>query len=159
MRFGKKLLLVCAFAGIPATASAISDKSPVFQTGFAYPISHSFAPLPDVVIDRIANPDIASWETIDFDGWVTIALKPVDIRIGPPRTMSRDSVCGAIVSVARTYDLPVPFFANLIWQESSFNAKTISRAGAQGIAQFMPQTAVGYGLIKDRKSTRLNSSH
>jgi hypothetical protein len=49
--------------------------------------------------------------------------------------------------VARAHDLPIPFFANLIWQESKFDTRTISRAGAQGIAQFMPQTAVEYGLI------------
>jgi hypothetical protein len=48
--------------------------------------------------------------------------------------------------VANTHSLPIPFFANLIWAESSFNAKVISRAGAQGIAQFMPKTAVIYGL-------------
>ena len=41
----------------------------------------------------------------------------------------------------------MPFFANLIWQESSFDTRTISRAGAQGIAQFMPRTAVQFGLI------------
>ena len=49
--------------------------------------------------------------------------------------------------MAHTYRLPVPFFANLIWQESSFNPRDISHAGAQGIAQFMPKTAVDYGLI------------
>ena len=49
--------------------------------------------------------------------------------------------------MAQANSLPVPFFANLIWQESSFDTRTISRAGAQGIAQFMPQTAVQFGLI------------
>jgi hypothetical protein len=61
--------------------------------------------------------------------------------------MSRDGLCGAVAAVARANDLPIPFFANLIWQESSFNFKTVSRAGAQGIAQFMPRTAFEYGLI------------
>jgi hypothetical protein len=51
-----------------------------------------------------------------------------------------------VADVANSNNLPVPFFANLIWAESSFNFKTISRAGAQGIAQFMPKTAVMYGL-------------
>src|SRR5262249_48116096 len=40
-----------------------------------------------------------------------------------------------------------PFFANLIWQESSFKSRTISRAGALGIAQFIPETAVEHGLM------------
>ena len=60
--------------------------------------------------------------------------------------MSRASVCSAVVSAARANDLPVPFFANLIWQESGFRPGVVSPAGAQGIAQFMPETAKEYGL-------------
>jgi hypothetical protein len=52
-----------------------------------------------------------------------------------------------MVSVARANGLPAPFFANLIWQESGFNPGVVSRAGAQGIAQFMPETAKEYGLV------------
>jgi hypothetical protein len=51
-----------------------------------------------------------------------------------------------VVSAARANDLPVPFFANLIWQESGFRPGVVSAAGAQGIAQFMPGTAKEYGL-------------
>ena len=50
-------------------------------------------------------------------------------------------MCNAVVSVARANDLPIPFFANLIWQESNFDVTSISRAGAFGVAQYMPQTA------------------
>jgi hypothetical protein len=56
-------------------------------------------------------------------------------------------MCHAVVSVARANDLPIPFFANLIWQESNFDVKSISRAGALGVAQYMPQTANEQGLI------------
>ena len=71
----------------------------------------------------------------------------MDVRIGAPRALSRSSMCNAVVSVARANDLPIPFFANLIWQESNFDVKSISRAGALGVAQFMPQTANEHGLI------------
>ena len=46
-----------------------------------------------------------------------------------------------LVEVARRNDLPLGFFTNLIWQESRFDHDVISRAGAMGIAQFMPDVA------------------
>jgi hypothetical protein len=56
------------------------------------------------------------------------------------------SVCRLIESSARTQSLPVAFLTRLIWQESSFRPNTVSPAGAQGIAQFMPKTADERGL-------------
>lgn len=56
------------------------------------------------------------------------------------------SVCRLIESSARTQSLPIGFLTRLIWQESSFRPNTISPAGAQGIAQFMPKTADERGL-------------
>jgi hypothetical protein len=56
------------------------------------------------------------------------------------------SVCRLIEMSARTQSLPVAFLTRLIWQESSFRLNTISPAGAQGIAQFMPTTADERGL-------------
>ena len=44
-------------------------------------------------------------------------------------------------------DLPVEFFARVIWQESRFNAQAVSGKGAEGIAQFMPATADYRGLV------------
>jgi hypothetical protein len=60
--------------------------------------------------------------------------------------VSLDELCNALFTSAQTNDLPIPFFANLIWQESRLRADDVSRKGAQGIAQFMPQTAVEKGL-------------
>jgi membrane-bound lytic murein transglycosylase MltF len=42
--------------------------------------------------------------------------------------------------------LPIPFFANLIWQESRLRDDAVSKKGALGIAQFMPETAAETGL-------------
>src|SRR3954453_17047838 len=54
--------------------------------------------------------------------------------------------CGGVARAAALYGVPVGFFTRLIRQESNFNTKAISRAGAQGIAQFMPATARWRGL-------------
>jgi hypothetical protein len=57
-----------------------------------------------------------------------------------------DSVCSALAAAASANDLPIDFFSALIWQESRFDPQAVSRAGAQGVAQFMPATASQRGL-------------
>ena len=47
----------------------------------------------------------------------------------------------ALAAAAGENNLPVDFFARLIWQESRSDPTAVSRAGAQGVAQFMPATA------------------
>ena len=64
----------------------------------------------------------------------------------------RDSVCLMIEAAGRANDLPLEFFARVIWQESRFRPDTVGprrRNGerAQGIAQFMPTTAAERGLL------------
>lgn len=56
------------------------------------------------------------------------------------------AVCRLIEGTARSNHLPVDFMTRLIWRESSFRVRVVSPAGAQGIAQFMPQTAAERGL-------------
>jgi hypothetical protein len=61
----------------------------------------------------------------------------------PPTT---DDICRTLEESAAENDLPVEFFARVIWQESRFNAREVSSKGATGIAQFMPRTAEFRGL-------------
>jgi hypothetical protein len=62
------------------------------------------------------------------------------------RTQLPQPLCALIQSAAAKNDLPVGFFARLIWQESRLRPDAVgplTRGGrrAQGIAQFMPSTA------------------
>jgi hypothetical protein len=61
-------------------------------------------------------------------------------------TDTREAICLMIESAAKSQDLPLEFFARVIWQESRFQSDAVgpmTRRGqrAQGIAQFMPGTA------------------
>jgi hypothetical protein len=58
-----------------------------------------------------------------------------------PSPAAPDSLCEVLAKAAASHDLPADFFTRLIWQESHFKADAVSRAGAQGVAQFMPATA------------------
>jgi hypothetical protein len=67
-------------------------------------------------------------------------------------TNTREAMCLMIESAARAEDLPLEFFARVIWQESRFQADAVgpvTRSGqrAQGIAQFMPGTATERRLL------------
>lgn len=59
---------------------------------------------------------------------------------------TREAMCLMIESAAKANQLPLEFFARVIWQESRFQSDAVgpvTRSGerAQGIAQFMPGTA------------------
>jgi len=56
------------------------------------------------------------------------------------------ALCRLIEGAARRQDIPRDFLTKLIWQESSFRTGVVSPAGAQGVAQFMPGTAMERGL-------------
>ena len=64
-----------------------------------------------------------------------------------PHPPTADDICRALEQDAAENELPVEFFARVIWQESRFNARAVSSKGARGIAQFMPRTADYRGLI------------
>src|SRR6516225_9092471 len=79
-------------------------------------------------------------------------VSPVESTQSPSATPSNGAasvarICDALAAAATENDLPVDFFARLIWQESRFDPTAVSRAGAQGVAQFMPATANWRGLV------------
>jgi hypothetical protein len=64
----------------------------------------------------------------------------------PPPDIPMESLCHTLASAAQAHGIPTGFFARLIWQESKFQQRVISHAGAQGVAQFMPAVAAQRGL-------------
>ncbi|MGE0676112.1 lytic transglycosylase domain-containing protein [Pseudolabrys sp.] len=96
----------------------------------------------DAAFDVPAFPTLAALDAA-FDNR-PIELPPVPIPSRRPPTYAE--MCEALASAASAHSLPAPFLIRLIWQESRFRHNVISHAGAQGIAQFMPETANYMGL-------------
>ncbi len=96
------------------------------------------------------KPDKAP-EQAEHTASVTPVAAPVPNPVPkPPRKpvvhRSQREICDTLAKAAHTNNLPVPFFIRLLFQESRFEAGVVSHAGAQGIAQFMPETAASVGL-------------
>jgi hypothetical protein len=73
------------------------------------------------------------------------AERPVPMP--PRRIIPHQLVCAALADAAVDNNLPTPFLIRLIWQESGFKQNAISPVGAQGVAQFMPETAAKMKLV------------
>ena len=85
-----------------------------------------------------SRADMASLPLPDYPDFIVVS--------GRPPSFTKDGLCNIAAQVAAVNNLPVSFFTNLIHQESGFLPHVVSRAGAQGIAQFMPYVAVENGL-------------
>lgn len=124
---------------IPFTSRA----EPAAPDGGTSSPSQSDVPAPptDAAKPDAAKPDAAKPDKIKPD-----ATKPAKAAAHP------ETLCLTVEAAAQANNLPITFFARVIWQESRFNAKAVgplTRSGgrAQGIAQFMPRTAEEKGLL------------
>ncbi len=77
----------------------------------------------------------------------TLAVTRAALRTNP-RLNPVDALllAGTTVDAARTYGIPPEFLAATLLQESAFDPRAVSSAGAVGIAQFMLSTAQGAGV-------------
>lgn len=79
--------------------------------------------------------------------WLTIGLlvSAVAVRADPAHAKSTETIeetaCWIVESAAHSSHVSVGLLTRLVWVESRFQAGVTSPAGAQGIAQFMPETA------------------
>jgi Transglycosylase SLT domain len=122
------------------------------------PIEAKLATLPpaaeaDVAARTTSTPDRASdsaRNTVDaikaaVTAWFSASDEAKDAA-SSSSAVSADAICATLDRSATDNALPLDFFLRLIWQESRFNVFSVSHAGAQGIAQFMPATARRVGL-------------
>jgi soluble lytic murein transglycosylase-like protein len=159
------IIALMLFAAAPAlaqqsdtTAPAGSEaKPPAATPPAAAPADSTAPPPPAATPPSPATPPAASEATPPSAAPppATIEAPPSATPPPPARTGNvdvRESLCLMIESAARAQNLPLEFFARVIWQESRFQADVVgprTRSGdrAQGIAQFMPRTAAERGLL------------
>ena len=95
--------------------------------------------LPDLAIE----PPVPSGVIVNNGEPTGVPLPPI---AKPLIARSTEEICEALTQSARNNDLPAPFFIRLLFQESRFDSTAVSASGAQGVAQFMPETAADMGL-------------
>jgi Transglycosylase SLT domain len=72
---------------------------------------------------------------------ILLVSTPVHAAKAPDRKAFAQSVCTAIDKSSAANNLDRVFFTRLLWKESLFDPNAVSPKGAQGLAQFMPDTA------------------
>src|SRR5215203_2277989 len=126
----------------PSTVVTLASDQPV-QSAAVIPFHSEMSPVPTSEpgpVEIVESPS----ELGELDDKAQ-ALLAADVP-EEPKAFTRSELCHTAASVATANNLPIPFFANLIQQESGFRPHVVSSAGAQGIAQFMPQVAASNGL-------------
>ena len=73
-------------------------------------------------------------------------LQSAEATTKPDPAALAKSICAAVEKSAVDYNLDRNFFARLLWKESLFDPNAVSPKGAQGIAQFMPETVARRNL-------------
>src|SRR3984885_10835739 len=66
---------------------------------------------------------------------------------GPEIDSALTTLCGIVEASAKAEGLPAWFFTMFIWRESAYRPTAVSPPGAQGVAQFIPETASERGLV------------
>ncbi|HZL40803.1 MAG TPA: lytic transglycosylase domain-containing protein [Pseudolabrys sp.] len=93
-------------------------------------------------------------DTTELSMFSSESSEPAELLQAPPLPpvpkpvvhRSRDEICDTLTQAAQSNDVPAPFFIRLLFQESGFKPGVVSSAGAEGIAQFMPETSASMGL-------------
>jgi soluble lytic murein transglycosylase-like protein len=90
-----------------------------------------------------------------YFGVLMLAFGVLTCNAQSPRAASRGEAEYYVAAYSRHYGVPLTFVRALVDQESSWHSCAISRKGATGLMQLMPQTAVRLG-VRDRCNIKEN---
>jgi hypothetical protein len=116
---------------------------------------------PGVPVVRREPSGVAAFSSIQVPNWLRggIVIQPVPFRAGctpltyrPSGFLARRAEArraiyyGMMSAVACEHDIPIGLFDAMIIRESGYNPIATSTANAYGLAQLMPETAIGLGV-------------
>jgi hypothetical protein len=142
-------------------SSALAADQKLFNDRFDADKAPVASPLPDPSVTETVRAKTPALEAVAANTQIEIPqqsdtsalLAPRDLPLPEPKPQPKlvvhhttDELCDSVTEAAQNNNLPVPFFIRLLFQESKFKPDAVSHAGAQGIAQIMPQTADALGL-------------
>jgi hypothetical protein len=101
-----------------------------------------------IAVATIADAPVDIPPQADADAVVAPRALPPPLPPVPRPVVHRSprEICDTLAEAAHVNNLPTPFFIRLLFQESRFKPEAVSGAGAEGIAQFMPETSADMGL-------------
>src|SRR6185312_10183232 len=140
-------------------SSALAADQKPFPDRFDADKAAVAAPLPDPSVTESVHVKTPALQAVAENTQIDIPeqtgtsalLAPRDLPEPKPQPKpvvhhTTDELCDRVTEAAQNNNLPVPFFIRLLFQESKFKPDAVSHAGAQGIAQIMPETANALGL-------------
>lgn len=123
------------------------DKSPTDKPNVAETAARQAAgATSDILLavgDLAIEPPVPSGVVVNNGIPTGVPLPPI---AKPVIARTTEEICDTLAYAAQDNDLPAAFFIRLLFQESRFKPGVVSSAGAQGVAQFMPETAADMGL-------------
>ena len=132
------LILMCDFDPSASRQTSSFDRA-VLQNTQASPL----VPMVELFLASVQAIELANARAAYEEA--PAPVRAVETVVQAPASPT-ERFCHAMREAAEASGIPVPFFARLIWQESRFRSDEVSQAGAQGVAQFMPETAAEVGL-------------
>lgn len=102
--------------------------------------------LPGNLYTMRINPDksVSTWDGYMVVGYIRQNQPPTGMPSLDMNDPNVQTYLPVVLNAATTWGIPAGYYAAQIKQESGFNPKAASPAGAEGIAQFLPSTAAGW---------------
>ncbi len=72
--------------------------------------------------------------------------KELKFKLAEPKKLTQVEIKDLVKQIARNHDIDEKLITAVIKQESNFKTDAVSKAGAQGLMQLMPQTAKSLGV-------------